>query len=168
MAPVNRKIRRQRETDAHLPASAPRATGSAYSLDILPEAIGYALRRAQLTVYADFIAALEELDLRPSQFGVLVIVDANPGLSQRDVCELLGLKQANLVTMLHELANRGLTERRESARDQRSRALHLTAKGHELLQRARSAWKKHEERIIRRLGPENRELLLGLLQRLGS
>jgi len=168
MGTASRKTERRREAKAPLLVDPVRAAGLPHSLDILPDAIGYALRRAQLAVYADFIASLEDLDLRPSQFGVLVVIDANPGLSQRDVCELLSLKQANLVTMLHELADRDLTERRESARDQRSRALHLTAKGQELLQRARLAWKKHEDRIIRRLGPENREQLLGLLRRLGG
>jgi DNA-binding MarR family transcriptional regulator len=109
----------------------------------LTEAVGYALRRAQIAVFMDFIAALAEVKLRPAGYGVMLVIDANPGLSQRAVCALLGIKQANLVAMINDLAARGLTERRSSPRDQRSHALHLTSKGRELLQRARSL-QKHE------------------------
>jgi DNA-binding MarR family transcriptional regulator len=133
---------------------------------VLSNAVGYALRRAQVAVFADFIAALAEVDLRPAQYGILLVIDANPGLSQRDVCALLGLKQANLVAMINELAARGLTERRNAPSDQRSYALHLTARGRDLLLRARALQKKHEDRMTRRLGAAERALLLSLLERL--
>jgi len=35
--------------------------------------IGYALRRAQLAIFADFNQALASLNLRPSQFAVLIL-----------------------------------------------------------------------------------------------
>ena len=88
----------------------------------LPELIGYVLRRAQLAVFQDFFAAFAPFDIRPAQFSVLTIIERNPGLTQTQVAEALGIKRTNFVGMLDELEKRGLAERRQ-ARDKRSYAL---------------------------------------------
>ncbi len=44
--------------------------------------VGYALRRAQGVIFADFNHTLAELNLRPGQFAVLMMIDQNPGTSQ--------------------------------------------------------------------------------------
>ena len=90
----------------------------------LPELIGYVLRRAQLAVFQDFFAAFAPFDIRPAQFSVLTIIERNPGLTQTQVAEALGIKRTNFVGMLDELEKRGLAERRQ-ARDKRSYALYL-------------------------------------------
>ena len=95
----------------------------------LPELIGYVLRRAQLVVFQDFFAAFAPFDIRPAQFSVLTVIERNPGLTQSQVAEALGIKRTNFVGMLDELEKRGLAERRQAARDKRSYALYLTADG---------------------------------------
>jgi hypothetical protein len=42
--------------------------------------VGYVLRRAQLSVFDEIIAAFAELDLRPAQYSVLVLLEHAPGL----------------------------------------------------------------------------------------
>ena len=138
----------------------------ALSLGDLPGALGYALRRAQLQVFADFGSALRPIDLRPAQYGVLVVVGANPGVNQSAVCQLLGFKQANLVALINLLVKRGLAERRKSAQDARSSALFLTAAGQLLLKRARRLQQQHERRMVKRLGDDGRSQLLQLLGKL--
>lgn len=147
-----------------------RATNGASSLDLqgLGGQVGYVLRRAQLAVFADFAAALHALSLRPGQFGVLRLIGSNPGVTQNEVCEALGIQRANLVAVLDELESRGLAERRASARDRRANTLHLTPAGARLLERAMSAQAAHEARIGARLGVNGRAALLRLLERLGE
>ena len=82
----------------------------------LPELIGYVLRRAQLAVFQDFFAAFAPFDIRPAQFSVLTIIERNPGLTQTQVAEALGIKRTNFVGMLDELEKRGLAERAAGAR----------------------------------------------------
>src|SRR4029079_16857316 len=53
--------------------------------------LGYFLRRAQVAVFQDFIRTLSSIDIRPAQYSVLIVTGANPGLSQADVAELLGI-----------------------------------------------------------------------------
>jgi DNA-binding MarR family transcriptional regulator len=127
--------------------------------------LGYLLRRAQMLAYADFIAELEELSLSPGQFGVLTVIDTNPGLRQSEVSAALGIQKTNFVAVLNEFERRGLAERR-AAGDRRSYALFLTAAGKALLRRARAAQARHEARIVEPLAAHERDQLVGLLAKL--
>ena len=128
--------------------------------------LGYLLRRAQMLAYADFIAELSELELSPGQFGVLTVIDSNPGLRQSEVCAALGIQKTNFVAVVNAFERRGIAVRKESTGDRRSYALHLTPKGKALLSRARAAQARHEARLIQRLGQRGRAQLVGLLEKL--
>src|SRR5690348_15768960 len=52
----------------------------------LPEYVGYALRRAQMSTVTQFVGALRDVDLRPTQFAVLTVIRENPGVRQSEVC----------------------------------------------------------------------------------
>jgi len=125
--------------------------GKSIDLGPLPDLIGYVLRRAQLAVFQDFFAAFAPFDIRPAQFSVLTIIERNPGLTQTQVAEALGIKRTNFVGMLDELETRGLAERRQTARDKRSYALYLTADGAALMRKLRPVLKAHEARMVARL-----------------
>ena len=114
----------------------------------LPELIGYVLRRAQLVVFQDFFAAFTPFDIRPAQFSVLTVIERNPGLTQSQVAEALGIKRTNFVGMLDELETRSLAERRQTARDKRSYALYLTAEGSALMRKLKPVLKAHESRMV--------------------
>src|SRR5215218_2413684 len=101
----------------------------------LPELMGYVLRRAQLVVFQDFFNAFAPFDISPAQFSVLTVIERNPGLTQSQVAEALGIKRTNFVGMLDELERRTLAERRQTARDKRSHALYLTADGANLMRK---------------------------------
>ncbi len=132
----------------------------------LTEYVGYALRRAQLKVFGDFIDALAELDLRPAHFSVLTVVDANPGLLQSSACAALGIQKANFVPLLDSLQRRGLLRR--VARDGRANGLHLTDQGKRLLARARRLHDGLERRIARQMSPLERKRLIATLNRLAG
>src|SRR6202008_1049854 len=91
--------------------------------------VGYLLRRAQMVAYADFISELTKLNLSPGQFGVLTVIEANPGLRQSEVCRALGIQKTNFVAVVNAFERRGIVVRRETTADRRSYALHLTAEG---------------------------------------
>ena len=130
--------------------------------------IGYALRRAQGVIFADFIHALAELDLRPGQFAVLMTIDQNPGASQSSVSAALGIQKANFVATIADLEKRGVVRRRKSETDGRSYSLGLTPRGRALLQHAAELQSLHEARVIAQIGNEGRLQLLGLLDRLSA
>jgi DNA-binding MarR family transcriptional regulator len=129
--------------------------------------IGYRLRRAQLSVFQRFLTVFAELKLRPVEYSVLVLIAGNPGRKQTEIAEVLGIKRANFVTLVHSLEERGLVERMASAADKRANALHLTCEGEAFLAQARAVHEAMELDLIDRLGGEQeREKLLALLDRL--
>jgi DNA-binding MarR family transcriptional regulator len=131
----------------------------------LTDYLGYALRRAQMSAVAEFLEAFKEVDLRPTQFTVLLIISRNPGVRQTEVCDALGIQKANFVPLLNELERRGLALRKSVAADRRSSALHLTPLGNVTLQRALTIHEAYENRFVTRLGRRGRDQLLALLNK---
>jgi len=129
--------------------------------------VGYRLRRAQVSVFQQFLAAFQHLDLRPAEYSVLALIAANPGRKQSEIAEALGIKRANFVTLINRLEQRGLTERRASAGDRRANALHLTTAGRDLFADAQAEQDAFEARCVARLGgAAEKDRLLALLDRL--
>ena len=134
-------------------------------IGILHEHLGYFVRRLQVAVFQDFIRRLAPIDLRPAQYSVLVVIAANPGLSQADVAAALGIERARLVHLLDRLERRGLTRRLASPTDRRSHALELTREGRNTLRRAKMLAARHEAHLADRLGAEHRRAMLEVLRR---
>lgn len=153
---------------AESPAAAPmpreRKTRRDIDLDVLTQHLGYGLRRAQVWVFQDFIRTLSVIDLRPAQYSVLVVIGANPGLSQAELADGLAIERARLVHMLDHLQKRGLTERLPSPTDRRTHALQLTKDGQKLLKRAKALAARHEARLTEKIGAPARAQMLDLLQ----
>ena len=132
----------------------------------LNDYIGYWLRRAQVWAMTGFLETMKELDLRPTQFSVLILINENPGIRQTEVCAALGLQKANFVPLFNELERRGLALRKVGTPDRRSSALYLTSQGETLLQRANQLHAQWEAQIAARLGTRGQEQLRELLQKL--
>lgn len=131
----------------------------------LPNLIGYAIRQAQIAIFRDFRQSFAKFNIRPIQYGILAVIESNPGLKQSQVCAALGIKRANFVPLLNDLEGRDLAKRR-SAKDQRANALYLTKKGARLMQKFRKINKAHERRVAADLAGEERAQLIQLLNRI--
>ena len=147
------------------------ASPSRKRLDVSPVSgiVGYRLRRAQLAVFQRFIERFAELGLRPAEFSMLALIEANPGSKQTEIADALGIKRANFVALIKALDERGLTERRQPAGDRRSNALFLTASGKDFVRQANALQAAFEAECVERLGGEKaRDQLMGLLDKLIS
>lgn len=132
-------------------------------LDALAGHAGYAVRRFQIWIFQDFIRTLASVDIRPTQYSVMTVIGANPGLSQMAVAKRLGIERARLVHLLDSLEHRDLVSRIRSATDRRSHALHLTARGKTALAQFKRLAAEHERHVAEKIGKENREKLLQIL-----
>jgi DNA-binding MarR family transcriptional regulator len=133
-------------------------------IGVLDDHLGYFVRRLQVWVFQDFIRTLAPIDIRPAQYSVLVVIAANPGLSQSDLADRLGIERARLVRLLDRLERRGLTRRLPSRADRRSHALRLTPAGRRTLREANMLAARHEAQLVERLGSERRKLLMSVLK----
>jgi DNA-binding MarR family transcriptional regulator len=140
------------------------AESSALQLGELSEHLGYALKRAQLKIFEDFLRCVAPLQLTPAQFSVLLLLEKNPGRNQTEIANTLGILRPNFVAMLDSLESRDLCARIRSTDDRRSHILMLTDKGRTMLARAKKlVAAKHEARLNELLGPANRAALLAML-----
>src|SRR5215471_18693372 len=135
-------------------------------IGVLHDHLGYLIRRLQVWVFQDFIHTLASIDIRPAQYSVLVVIAANPGLSQADLADRLGIERARLVRLLDRLERRGLTQRLPSRTDRRSHALRLTREGQRVLKLAKMLAGQHEAHLAERLGSERRKSLINVLAHL--
>lgn len=132
-------------------------------LDSLAGHAGYAVRRFQIWIFQDFIRTLGAVDIRPTQYSVMTVIGANPGLTQMAVAKRLGIERARLVHLLDSLEHRDLVSRARSATDRRSHALHLTARGRASLAQYKRLAAEHERHVAEKIGKENRKQLLQIL-----
>lgn len=135
-------------------------------LGLLPGLLGYQLRVAQRAIFEDFAETMGELEVSPGLFGMLVIVEANPGLKQTELAHAAQLDRSSLVTALDKLEARGLVARRASLEDRRVNGLWLTPDGAALLKKLKQRVTRHEVRLARDLTPEERDMLVALLHRI--
>jgi DNA-binding MarR family transcriptional regulator len=142
---------------------------SEVDLSALNDAIGYQLRRAQLSVFDDFIRSFVEHNIRPSQYGVLTAIDRNPGSSQAAIAQSLAIKRSNFVKLIDEFERRKLVVRRQVANDRRANALYLTKAGQSAVEQFHVIQAAHEARISAVVGsPEERRIFLDQLARLSA
>ena len=137
---------------------------AAPDLGALNDRLGYFVRRLQVWIFQDFIRRLARLDLSPAQFSVIVVIGANPGLSQAELAETLGIERARLVRLLHRLERRGLTQRRASRSDGRRHALELTREGRTVRGAAERLAGQHEGVLREKLGARRYRTLLNVLR----
>ena len=129
----------------------------------LSRSLGYALRRAQLSTYAEFSRFMGEFDVRPSEFSVLVLVGQHPGVNQSAIGAALDIKKTNMVPLLDRLEKHRLLERRQVPADRRLVALHLTSRGVASLRRMEARHEQMESVMRQRLGDARSRQFLKLL-----
>jgi DNA-binding MarR family transcriptional regulator len=133
------------------------------NLGVLPDLLGYRLRRAQLAVFHDFYRACADHDIRPTQYSVLTVLRHNPGVQQSRVADALAIKRANFVALFAGLDGRGLVRRDRVASDRRAFALFLTPAGEALLDILDALVARHDAGFIARIGRDNQRALLDWL-----
>jgi len=132
---------------------------------VLPGLLGYRMRLAQRAVFRDFASSVAELS--PGRAGMLLLVEANPGVTQSRLADAVGLDRSTMVGVIDALEARDLIERRRGS-DRRTNGLWLTRAGRAFVARLKSRIEVHERRVAAHLTPVERDQLLALLEKLGQ
>ena len=135
---------------------------------VLTELVGYGLRRAQSVVFSHFLNNVGKQGVSPGQFGVLVLIKENAGLSQSALAKALGIERSTMVAVIDRLESHGWVERLTSETDRRSYALALTTAGAELLARVTPRVREHERQIVARLSEQEKVMLMEMLERVAG
>lgn len=135
---------------------------------LLTDLLGYHLRRAQSSVFDDFMKSMAEHQITPWQFGVLILIDENSGLNQSTLAKALGIERSTMVGVIDGLEKRALVRRKKSPVDKRAHALILTDRGRALLSDVKPNVQKHEQRIVEGLNESEVKTLMSLLKRVAK
>jgi len=130
---------------------------------LLSGLLGYRLRVAQQTVFRDFARSIPEAS--PGRVGILLLIDANPGVMQSRLAQAVGIDRSTMVGVLHALQAQELIERRRGE-DRRTNGLWLTRSGRTLVASLKQRIRIHERRVASRLTTAERAQLLALLEKL--
>jgi DNA-binding MarR family transcriptional regulator len=120
--------------------------------DPLKDFPGYALRRASARSMSSLADRLAALELRPAEASVLMVIGANPGVTQSEVGRMLDIAGANMAPLVSGLYGRSLLQKEQI--DGRSHALTLSETGRALWNRVQKAFAAHEEALFEKL-PKN-------------
>jgi len=132
----------------------------------LDDSIGFRLRRIQIYLAKTFEAATADFNLRSGLFSSLALISANPGVSQNDVSQALGLDKSVVVQLIDELEKRRFAQRKRSKVDRRKHELFCTAQGEQFLQQLFARLEGAEDQALGELSPSERGLLKALLDRI--
>ncbi len=132
----------------------------------LGDFIGFRLRRIQNRLAKDFEAATREYDLRSGLFSSLALIAANPGVSQNEVAQTVGLDKSVAVQIIDELERRGLARRERSTVDRRRHALFCTDEGEAFLSNLFRILGETEQKALHQMSASELDLLKALLDRI--
>ncbi|MBL0371970.1 MarR family transcriptional regulator [Rhizobium sp. KVB221] len=131
----------------------------------LDDLIGYNMRRASAFMLGDFGVMFADTPLRPTSFSVACVIGEQPGITSAEICRILGLQRANIVTLLAELDSIAAILRVDDNEDRRIQRLYLSDSGKADLAIWRDMAQHHEDRVLKRLSERERADLLDMLRR---
>ena len=111
---------------------------------------------------------LDPLGLEPREVMVFRFVALAEGRSQSEVARAIGLPASRIVALVDRLEERGWIERRTSADDRRTHALHVTPSGRAVIDQLAAISTEHEADLARGLTAPERATLLELLGRIAA
>lgn len=148
------------------PSSIARVDGIDY-VD-LDQHLGYALRRAQVAAFDAFHRATAGARITPPRYTALVILHANPGITQSTLGDVMGTARSGAMLLTDWLEGRGLAERRHRPDDGRAWGLYITAKGERLLEELRRRVRVQDQKLAARLTKSDQRKLLRMLEKLAA
>jgi|SRR5271157_19002 len=122
------------------------------------------LRRAARVVSQLYDDVLRPSGMRASQFTLLQALTLAPGISQKQLADLLEIDSTTLTRTLALLRRKGWI-RSEAAADRRELRLSLTAAGRRAYKRALPHWRLGQKRLRQALGEANWNQLMDVAVR---
>lgn len=142
--------------------------GDALDWGGLKSLLGFQMRQAQAALYREFGVRLRHLDLTQRQYAALVLVEANPGISQIAISNALGMDRATVMAIIRRLEQRGCIDRKRASDDRRRQELVLTPTGKTLTTNARNAVAEHEARFAEGFSAEELTAFKRMLARISQ
>jgi DNA-binding MarR family transcriptional regulator len=136
------------------------------NVGLLPNLLGYNVRRAQIALWRDLTRSLGGAEVPPAVFSLMVLVEANPGIAQIELANQLDVDKATIVGLVNRLQRQKWVTRNQSTVDRRRQGILLTSLGQRELDSLRQIMIEHEARFTRLFSQEELAQLFAYLRRI--
>jgi DNA-binding MarR family transcriptional regulator len=128
------------------------------------EMAGHLIRRLHQQSTQIFQARTQAagFELTSVQFAALDAIAQQPGIDQASLATTISFDRATIGGVIDRLEHKGLVQRVVSAQDRRSRQLHLTPEGEQLLAASRPVVEALQAEILAPLSKAERKVFLAL------
>ena len=106
---------------------------------------------------------MEVLGLKPSQAGILFMLNCEGGISQKQLAEMIGIKPPSMTVALRKLEKQGYIRKEPDAKDQRIIRIRLSGKGKDCIEDLKGVMEDMEEMLYQGIRPEERMLFRRLI-----
>ncbi len=130
------------------------------------ECLGVRIRMLNRALTQFYDEEFRPLDLKASQFGILMMAASWGKVIPRDLCETLHIDASTMSRNLDRMESAGWIEHVHD-RDGRMQPFQLTAAGKKMLEQAFPLWERAQERAAELLGDMGVALLRDTTKRLG-
>ncbi|HQS68320.1 MAG: MarR family winged helix-turn-helix transcriptional regulator [Novosphingobium sp.] len=130
----------------------------------LEELVGFQLVRTAGIGLRTVNAAYGDLAIRHPDAAVMMVIEANPGISQSAIGRMLKIQRSNMVPIISRLSDRGWIERNPG----RGKAIGITVspQGQAMMPQLHAASREGEARLAAGIGPDVYAQLLEVLRKI--
>jgi DNA-binding MarR family transcriptional regulator len=133
---------------------------------LLHDTLGHLFRRSHLRSQQAFARAFDGSDLSPLQYGILELVQLNPGLTHGELAEGMVTAPSVMTTAMKPLLESGFLVKRANDEDGRRAGYSLSPPGEAFFTALRGRILEAEELLLAPLNEGERQTLKQLLRRL--
>ena len=133
---------------------------------VLEDLVGYQLQLASSAFLSDWVETSGAISIRRIQFALLAVIAENPGIRQGEAGNRLGIQRAYMVSLINELLEKGLIERKVDNDDRRALVLSLTSLGHKSFEAGLALIREHEDKMLWNFTKKDMAKLIQLLKKI--
>ena len=129
-------------------------------------ATSYLLKRTELAVRNCLEVALQQFNLTPNQFLMLLRLNYDGAQSSAQFARAVGVRPQSVTDIIGPLERKGLIERRESSESRRILLINLTAKGRQMIEHARNVTLQLDRDLLAEFDAEEVSVLRKALEKI--
>lgn len=128
---------------------------------------GHLIRRLNQVSVSLFLQETTKsgFDITPVQYAAMTSIDVDPGLDQITLASHIAYDRVTIGGVVDRLVKKGFVIRKINSKDRRSKALHLTNKGDELLAQIKPIISQVQLNLLEGLNDDEVDVFLSLLKK---
>ena len=128
--------------------------------------LGYLLGSALQKQQDYLLSALNGMDVSIREYGAMMILKNNQGLTQLETGNLLQMDRTSIGKLIDTLSDREWVERKQKPTDRRAYQLYLTEKGKAIIAQLEQLALSANDSYLSKLDNDERKQLLNILEKL--